>query len=219
MTMFNEKAVLVTGGTGTFGKGFVKRLLTASPGIKRLVIYSRDELKQFEMSQVFNHRDYPSIRYFIGDIRDEDRLKRALEGIDIVVHAAALKQVPASEYNPFECIRTNVLGAQNLIEACLDTGVQRVVALSTDKAAAPINLYGATKLCSDKLFVAANNMKGSRDLKFSVVRYGNVMGSRGSVIPFFLQKRTGGVLPITDQRMTRFNISLEDGVALVLRAL
>jgi len=219
MTMLNEKAVLITGGTGTFGKGFVKRLLTAYPGIKRLVIYSRDELKQFEMSQVFSHRDYPSLRYFIGDVRDEDRLKRALEGIDIVVHAAALKQVPASEYNPFECIRTNVLGAQNLIEASLDTGVQRVVALSTDKAAAPINLYGATKLCSDKLFLAANNIRGGRDIRFSVVRYGNVMGSRGSVIPFFLEKKKTGVLPITDRHMTRFNILLDEGIDMVLWAI
>lgn len=217
--MFNNKAILITGGTGTFGKGFTKRLLTEYPTIKRLIIYSRDELKQFEMSQVFSDRDYPCIRYFIGDIRDQDRLIRALEGIDIVVHAAALKQVPAAEYNPFECIKTNVLGAQNLIEACLNTGVQRVVALSTDKAAAPINLYGATKLCSDKLFIAANNIKGHRNLRFSVVRYGNVMGSRGSVIPFFLEKKKTGVLPITDPNMTRFNISLEEGINLVLWAI
>jgi UDP-N-acetylglucosamine 4,6-dehydratase (inverting) len=183
---------------------------------KKLVIFSRDELKQYEMSQVFNQ---PIMRYFLGDVRDQSRLKRALEDIDIVIHAAALKQVPAAEYNPFECIKTNVLGAQNLIEACLDTDVQRVVALSTDKAAAPINLYGATKLCSDKLFVAANNIKGSRDIRFSVVRYGNVMGSRGSVIPFFLEQRSTGVLPITDAEMTRFNISLREGVEMVLWAI
>jgi UDP-N-acetylglucosamine 4,6-dehydratase (inverting) len=214
--MLNNKSILITGGTGSFGKAFAKRLLTAYPGVKRLVIYSRDELKQFEMNQVFSDHDYPCLRYFIGDIRDQDRLKRALEGIDIVVHAAALKQVPAAEYNPFECIKTNVLGAQNLIEACLDTDVQQVVALSTDKAAAPINLYGATKLCSDKLFIAANNIKGHRDIRFSVVRYGNVMGSRGSVIPFFLEKKRTGVLPITDPTMTRFNISLDEGIDIVL---
>jgi UDP-N-acetylglucosamine 4,6-dehydratase (inverting) len=217
--MLNEKSILITGGTGSFGKAFVRTVLRRFPGIRRLVIYSRDELKQFEMSQRFSDRDYPGIRYFIGDIRDEARLRRALKGIDVVVHAAALKQVPAAEYNPFECIKTNVLGAQNLIEACLDSTVQRVVALSTDKAAAPINLYGATKLCSDKLFVAANNVKGHRDVRFSVVRYGNVMGSRGSVIPFFHEQRRNGVLPITDPRMTRFNISLQEGVDMVLWAL
>ena len=214
-----SQSILITGGTGSFGKAFVKRVLTEYPNVKRLVIFSRDELKQFEMSQLFSEKDYPAIRYFIGDIRDEARLRRALEGIDIVVHAAALKQVPAAEYNPFECIKTNVLGAQNLIEACLDSGVKRVVALSTDKAAAPINLYGATKLCSDKLFIAANNIKGHRDLRFSVVRYGNVMGSRGSVIPFFLDKKKTGVLPITDVAMTRFNISLDEGVDMVMWAI
>ncbi len=197
----------------------MRRVLEEHPGIRRLVIYSRDELKQYEMGLEFPERRYPGLRYFIGDIRDENRLRRALEGIDIVVHAAALKQVPAAEYNPFECIKTNVIGAQNLVEACLDQKVQRVVALSTDKAAAPINLYGATKLCSDKLFVAANNIRGSRDLRFSVVRYGNVMGSRGSVIPFFLKQRASGVLPITDPRMTRFNISLREGVDMVLWAI
>ncbi|OFZ97444.1 MAG: UDP-N-acetylglucosamine 4,6-dehydratase (inverting) [Betaproteobacteria bacterium RIFCSPLOWO2_02_FULL_62_17] len=212
----NNKSILITGGTGSFGKAFVKTVLTRCPDIKRLVIYSRDELKQFEMSQQFPSDQYKGIRFFIGDVRDKDRLRRAMEGIDVVVHAAALKQVPAAEYNPFECIKTNVLGAQNVIEACLDTDVQRVVALSTDKAAAPINLYGATKLCSDKLFVAANNIKGHRDVRFSVVRYGNVMGSRGSVIPFFLEKRRTGVLPITDLGMTRFNISLQEGVDMVL---
>jgi UDP-N-acetylglucosamine 4,6-dehydratase/5-epimerase len=217
--MLQDKSILITGGTGSFGKAFVRRVLGEHPGIRRLVVYSRDELKQYEMGLEFPERRYPGLRYFIGDIRDESRLRRALEGIDIVVHAAALKQVPAAEYNPFECIKTNVLGAQNLVEACLDQKVQRVVALSTDKAAAPINLYGATKLCSDKLFVAANNIRGSRDLRFSVVRYGNVMGSRGSVIPFFLKQRTSGVLPITDPRMTRFNISLSEGVDMVLWAI
>lgn len=214
--MLDKKSVLITGGTGSFGKAFVRSVLERYPGIQRLVIFSRDELKQFEMAQEFPESRFPSIRYFIGDIRDEPRLRRALEGIDVVIHAAALKQVPAAEYNPFECIKTNVLGAQNLIEACLDSKVQRVVALSTDKAAAPINLYGATKLCSDKLFVAANNIKGSRDIRFSVVRYGNVMGSRGSVIPFFMERRHTGVLPITDAGMTRFNISLQEGVDMVL---
>ena len=214
--MLNNKSILITGGTGSFGKAFVNTVLTRYPDIRRLVVYSRDELKQFEMAQVFPPSRHPGLRYFIGDIRDEARLRRALEGIDIVVHAAALKQVPAAEYNPFECIKTNVLGAQNLIEACLDNGVQRIVALSTDKAAAPINLYGATKLCSDKLFIAANNIKGNRDIRFSVVRYGNVMGSRGSVIPLFLQRAKTGVLPITDPRMTRFNISLQEGVDMVL---
>jgi len=214
--MLNNKSILVTGGTGSFGKAFVATVLKRYPDIRRLVIFSRDELKQFEMAQSFPETNDPAIRYFIGDIRDEQRLRRALEGIDVVIHAAALKQVPAAEYNPFECIKTNVLGAQNLIEACLDSSVSRVIALSTDKAAAPINLYGATKLCSDKLFVAANNIKGSRDIRFSVVRYGNVMGSRGSVIPFFLDKRASGVLPITDPGMTRFNISLQEGVDMVL---
>jgi UDP-N-acetylglucosamine 4,6-dehydratase (inverting) len=217
--MLNDKSVLITGGTGSFGKAFVRTVLARYPKIRRLVVFSRDELKQFEMAQEFPTARHPALRYFIGDVRDERRLRRALEGIDIVVHAAALKQVPTAEYNPFECIKTNVLGAQNLIEACLDGGVRRVVALSTDKAAAPINLYGATKLCSDKLFVAANNIKGSRDLRLSVVRYGNVMGSRGSVIPFFLEKRKTGVLPITDPEMTRFNITLQEGVDMVLWSL
>jgi UDP-N-acetylglucosamine 4,6-dehydratase (inverting) len=217
--MLSNSSILVTGGTGSFGKAFVGHVLERFPDVRRLVIYSRDELKQFEMAQKFPESKYPAIRYFIGDIRDADRVRRALEGIDVVIHAAALKQVPAAEYNPFECIKTNVLGAQNLIEACLDAGVQRVVALSTDKAAAPINLYGATKLCSDKLFIAANNIKGSRQIRFSVVRYGNVMGSRGSVIPFFLERRKTGELPITDSNMTRFNISLEEGVDMVMWAI
>jgi UDP-N-acetylglucosamine 4,6-dehydratase/5-epimerase len=217
--MLADKSILITGGTGSFGKALVRTLLARHPDIRRLVVYSRDELKQFEMNQLFSEREHPGMRYFIGDIRDEPRLRRALEGVDVVVHAAALKQVPAAEYNPFECIKTNVLGAQNLIEACLDADVRRVVALSTDKAAAPINLYGATKLCSDKLFVAGNNIKGKRDIRFSVVRYGNVMGSRGSVIPFFLDQRKTGVLPITDPRMTRFNISLQEGIDMVLWAI
>lgn len=217
--MLNGKSILITGGTGSFGNAFVRTVLSRYPDFRRLVIFSRDELKQYEMSQRFADFKAPSLRFFIGDVRDEARLRRALEGVDVVIHAAALKQVPAAEYNPFEYIKTNVLGAQNLIEACLDVGVSRVVALSTDKAAAPINLYGATKLCSDKLFVAANNVRGSRDIKFSVVRYGNVMGSRGSVIPFFLSKRSSGCLPITDSAMTRFNISLQHGVDMVLWAL
>ncbi len=217
--MLNGKSVLITGGTGSFGKKFVETILLNYPKLKRVVIYSRDELKQFEMSQQFSPQKYLAIRYFIGDVRDADRLKRAMQGIDIVIHAAALKQVPAAEYNPFECIKTNILGAQNVIDASLDYGVQIVVALSTDKAAAPINLYGATKLCSDKLFVAANNIRGDRDLRLSVVRYGNVMGSRGSVIPFFKEQLSTGVLPITHPEMTRFNISLQDGVNMVLWAI
>jgi len=217
--MLTNKSILITGGTGSFGKALTAKIFNSYPDVKRVVIFSRDELKQFEMAQLYPESSFPGIRFFLGDIRDSQRLVRALEGIDFVVHAAALKQVPSAEYNPFECIKTNVLGAQNLVEACMDTDVKRVVALSTDKAAAPINLYGATKLCSDKLFVAANQIKGSRDLRFSVVRYGNVMGSRGSVIPFFLNKRSSGVLPITDPAMTRFNISLEEGVEMVLWAL
>jgi len=214
--MLNDKSILITGGTGSFGRAFVGTVLSRYPNVKRIVVYSRDELKQFEMAQTFSPSNHGGLRYFLGDVRDESRLMRALEGIDIVVHAAALKQVPAAEYNPFECIKTNVLGAQYLIEACLSNGIKRVVALSTDKAAAPVNLYGATKLCSDKLFIAANNIRGSRDIRFSVVRYGNVMGSRGSVVPFFLEKRKSGKLPITDPRMTRFNISLQEGVDMVL---
>ena len=217
--MLNKKSILITGGTGSFGKAFIKTVIERFPEVNRLVVFSGDELKQYEMGQQFPESKYSALRYFIGDVRDADRLRRAMEGIDIVIHAAALKQVPAVEYNPFECIKTNVIGAQNVIEACLDASVKHVVALSTDKAAAPINLYGATKLCSDKLFTAANNIKGRRDLCFSVVRYGNVMGSRGSVIPFFLERRKTGVLPITDPAMTRFNISLQDGVDMVLWAL
>ena len=211
-----DQSMLITGGTGSFGKAFVKSVLEHCPKIKRLVVFSRDELKQYEMQQEFPKEKFPALRFFIGDVRDPGRLSRAMEGIDTVVHAAALKQVPAAEYNPFEFIKTNIMGAQNVIEACLDNSVRRVVALSTDKAAAPINLYGATKLCSDKLFVAANNFRGDRDLRFTVVRYGNVMGSRGSVIPFFLNKAKSGTLPITDLGMTRFNISLDEGVEMVL---
>ena len=217
--MLEDQSILVTGGTGSFGKAFIRTVLSQAPRIRRLVVFSRDELKQFEMEQEFSASDYPGLRYFIGDVRDYDRLRRALSGIDTVIHAAALKQVPAAEYNPFEFIKTNIIGAQNLVEACLDNDVHNVVALSTDKAAAPINLYGATKLCSDKLFTAANNIRGKHDIRFSVVRYGNVMGSRGSVLPFFLEKRETGVLPITDPEMTRFNISLQEGIDMVLWAL
>ena len=219
-THFNSgTSVLITGGTGSFGKAFLKTLYGLCPDIKRVVVYSRDELKQWELAQQYPPDKYPSIRYFLGDIRDPDRLRRALQGIDVVIHAAAMKQVPAAEYNPFEAIKTNILGAQNLIEACIDSDVKNVVALSTDKAASPVNLYGTTKLCSDKLFIAANNTKGNRDIKFSVVRYGNVMGSRGSVIPFFLDKRKSGVLPITHSEMTRFNITLPEAVGMVLYAI
>lgn len=215
----NHKSVLVTGGTGSFGKKFVEIVLKRFPKVKKLIVLSRDELKQFEMSQKISPSQYPCMRYFLGDVRDKERLYRAFHGVDVVVHAAALKQVPAAEYNPMEFIKTNVIGAENIISAAIDTGVKKVVALSTDKACAPINLYGATKLCSDKLFVAANNMAGGHDISFSVVRYGNVMGSRGSVIPFFLQKYKEGELPVTHEEMTRFNISLEQGVDFVLNAL
>lgn len=217
--MMPYRSFLVTGATGSFGKKFVGTLLRDHPQLERLVIFSRDELKQFEMQQEFPESKHPQLRYFIGDVRDASRVRRAFEGVEAVIHAAALKQVPAAEYNPFEAIKTNVLGAQNVIEAAIESGVKAVVALSTDKAAAPINLYGATKLCSDKLFTAANGIRGRHPIKFSVVRYGNVMGSRGSVIPFFLQQRHKGVLPITDERMTRFNITLEEGVKLVQYAL
>jgi UDP-N-acetylglucosamine 4,6-dehydratase (inverting) len=217
--MYSNSSILITGGTGSFGRAFVQTILARYPRIRRLVVFSRDELKQYDMSQTWSEAEYPGLRYFLGDVRDQDRLTRALEGIEVVVHAAALKQVVAAEYNPFEFIQTNVIGANNVINACLHAGVRRVVALSTDKAAAPINLYGATKLASDKLFIAANNIKGRRDVRFSVVRYGNVMASRGSVIPFFMARRASGVLPITDPTMTRFNISLEEGVSMVLWAL
>jgi UDP-N-acetylglucosamine 4,6-dehydratase (inverting) len=217
--MLTEKSILVTGGTGSFGRKLIETVLSRYPGVKRVVVYSRDELKQSEMCQVLSATEYPQMRYFIGDVRDKERLRRALQGIDFLIHAAALKQVPACEYNPFEAIKTNIIGAQNVIETAIDEGVRKVVALSTDKAAAPINLYGATKLCSDKLFTSANNFKGKKDILFSVVRYGNVMGSRGSVIPFFLKARSSKVIPITDTRMTRFNITLDEGVNLVLQSL
>lgn len=217
--MLNNKSVLITGGTGSLGKALTKYIFQHHPNIKRLVIYSRDEQKQFQMAQEYPADKYPQIRFFIGDVRDFDRLKRACEGIDFIIHAAAMKHVPIAEYNPDECVKTNIGGADNVIRASLETNVTRVVALSTDKACAPINLYGATKLTSDKLFIAANNIKGHRDLRFSVVRYGNVMGSNGSVIPFFLNKKKTGVLPITDPNMTRFNISLIDGVKMVMHAM
>jgi len=218
MMQLNNKTIFVTGGTGSFGKKFIETVINDYRP-EKVIVYSRDELKQFEMQQVWPDNGSIPIRYFIGDVRDLSRLKRAMEGVDIVVHAAALKQVPATEYNPFEAVKTNVLGAQNVIDAAFEAGVQKVIALSTDKAAAPINLYGATKLTSDKLFITANNYRGKHDIKFSVVRYGNVMGSRGSVIPFFQQKKRSGILPITDSRMTRFNITLKEGVQFVLDSL
>ncbi len=217
--MLNGKSVLITGGTGSFGKMFTKLILERYPSVRRLVILSRDEQKHYQMGMEFPEDKHPAIRYFIGDVREESRLISAFEGIDIVIHAAAMKHVPLAEYNPMECVKTNILGAENVINAALKTGVKNVVALSTDKAAAPINLYGATKLASDKLFIAANNIKGKRDIKFSVVRYGNVMGSNGSVMPLFLKKRHEGRIPITDKRMTRFNISLEEGCQLVFNAI
>jgi UDP-N-acetylglucosamine 4,6-dehydratase len=217
--MLSNKSILITGGTGSLGKELTKTILQKWPDVKRLVIYSRDEQKQFQMEQEFSTAAYPAIRYFIGDVRDLERLKRAFLGIDYVIHAAAMKHVHIAEYNPDECVKTNIGGAENVIKAALESNVTKVVALSTDKACAPINLYGATKLTSDKLFIAANNIKGYKDIRFSVVRYGNVMGSNGSVIPFFLKKKVGGILPITDPNMTRFNISLEGGVNMVLHAL
>lgn len=219
MLDLNGKSILITGGTGSLGYRIVERILSEYPEVKRLVVFSRDEQKQFVMAQHFSTQKHKALRYFIGDVRDRDRLKMAFSGIDYVIHAAAMKHVPIAEYNPMECVKTNILGAENVINAAFETGVKRVVALSTDKAAAPISLYGATKLASDKLFVAANNIKGDKDLKFSVVRYGNVMGSNGSVIPFFLRKKEGGKLPITHPDMTRFNISLDDGVSMVMDAL
>jgi UDP-N-acetylglucosamine 4,6-dehydratase/5-epimerase len=217
--MLENKSILITGGTGSFGKKFVETILNKYPNIKRLVIFSRDELKQYEMSLQYNKSKYDGIRYFLGDVRDYSRFKRACQGIDIIIHAAALKQVPAAEYNPDEFIKTNINGAQNVIDAALGTDVKIVVALSTDKAAAPINLYGATKLVSDKLFIAANNVKGTKDIRFSAVRYGNVLGSRGSVVPFFMDRaKNSDTLPITDKDMTRFNISLQEGVDMVLWA-
>jgi len=217
--MLNNKSILITGGTGSFGKKFIETILSRYPDVRKIIVYSRDELKQFELKQKYPQTQFPQIRFLIGDVRDASRLKRACEGVDVIIHAAAIKQVDTAEYNPDECIKTNVHGAQNIIDAALAQNVGDVVALSTDKACAPINLYGATKLVSDKLFTAANNMKGKRRIKFSVVRYGNVMGSRGSVIPFFLKKRKEGVLPITHPEMTRFNISLQAGVDLVMFAI
>lgn len=217
--MLNNKVVLITGGTGSFGKKFIQNILEKYPQVKKIIIYSRDELKQSELKRQYPFDQYPQLRFFIGDVRDESRMMRAFEGVDVVIHAAAIKQVDTAEYNPTECIRTNIEGAENVIHSALDCGVQNVVALSTDKACAPINLYGATKLVSDKLFTAANNIRGSKDIKFSVVRYGNVMGSRGSVVPFFLEEKKKGVLPITHKEMTRFNICLQDGVDMVMYAL
>jgi UDP-N-acetylglucosamine 4,6-dehydratase/5-epimerase len=217
--MLNNKSVLITGGTGSFGKKFIETILYRYPKVKKIVIFSRDELKQSDLRMKYPAIDYPQLRFFIGDVRDKNRLTRACEGIDVIIHTAALKQVDTAEYNPTECIRTNIDGAENVIHAALDCGVNDVVALSTDKACAPINLYGATKLVADKLFTAANNIKGTKDIKFSVVRYGNVMGSRGSVIPFFMDKKDSGELPITHKEMTRFNISLQDGVNMVMYAL
>tara|TARA_B110000211_G_scaffold156362_1_gene177234 strand:- start:1680 stop:2711 length:1032 start_codon:yes stop_codon:yes gene_type:complete len=221
MLDLNKKSILITGGTGSFGKTFTRLILDRYPDVKKLVILSRDEQKHFQMEQEFPEDKYPAMRYFIGDVRDKSRLKRAFEGIDIVIHAAAMKHVHLAEYNPMECVKTNINGAENVIDAALDSAVSHVVALSTDKAAAPINLYGATKLTSDKLFVAANNMKGRRNVRFSVVRYGNVIGSNGSVMPFFLNKKNNGekFLPITDNKMTRFNISLKDGCEMVFYAI
>lgn len=217
--MLNKKTVLITGGTGSFGKKFIETILEKYPSVKKIIIYSRDELKQSIIQQKYPAYDYPQLRFFIGDVRDRERLTTACEGVDVIIHAAALKQVDTAEYNPTECIRTNIDGAENVISSALSCGVKDVIALSTDKACAPINLYGATKLTSDKLFAAANNIRGSKDIRFSNVRYGNVMGSRGSVIPFFLEKRKDGILPITHKEMTRFNISLQDAVDLVLFAI
>lgn len=214
-----DKTLLITGGTGSLGKALTAHIFKHHPEIKKLIVYSRDEQKQFEMAQEYPSNKYPKIRFFIGDVRDRERLMRAFKGVDYVIHAAAMKHVPIAEYNPDECVKTNIGGADNVIHASLETSVERVVALSTDKACAPINLYGATKLTSDKLFIAANNIKGTNPIRFSVVRYGNVMGSNGSVIPFFIKKRASGVLPITDPNMTRFNISLQGGVDMVMHAL
>lgn len=219
MLDLNNKSILITGGTGSFGKAFVKYVLKKWPDIKRLVVYSRDEQKQYTMAHEYTEAEYPNIRFFIGDVRDYERLKRAFKGVDYIIHAAAMKHVPIAEYNPDECVKTNIGGADNVIRAALESSVQKVVALSTDKACAPVNLYGATKLASDKLFIAANNIKGDKDISFSVVRYGNVMGSNGSVMPYFLQKRQEKEIPITDPNMTRFNISLTEGVEMVLHAL
>lgn len=215
----DNKSILITGGTGSLGKALTSHIVKKYPQVKKVIIFSRDEQKQFQMAQEYPASQFPQLRFFIGDVRDYERVKMALKGVDYVIHAAAMKHVPIAEYNPMECIKTNINGAENIINACLETSVERVVALSTDKAAAPVNLYGATKLASDKLFVAANNIKGWNPIKFSVVRYGNVMGSNGSVIPFFLNKKKDGILPITDDTMTRFNITLQGGVDMVMHAL
>ena len=217
--MLSNKSILITGGTGSFGKAFVKYVFDKWPDVKKVIVFSRDEQKQFQMAQDFPKEKFANLRFFIGDVRDFNRLKMAMKDVDYVIHAAAMKHVPIAEYNPMECIKTNINGAENVINAALECSVQKVVALSTDKAAAPINLYGATKLASDKLFIAANNIRGWNPITFSVVRYGNVMGSNGSVIPFFQNKMSSGVLPITDERMTRFNISLNDGVEMVIHSL
>lgn len=217
--VLNNKVILITGGSGSFGKKFIETILSRYPNVKKIIIYSRGEVKQFELKQKYPNEKYPQLRFIIGDVRDEARLKRVCEGVDIIIHAAAIKQVDTAEYNPTECIKTNIVGAENVISAAISCGVKDIVALSTDKACAPINLYGATKLASDKLFTSANNIRCSKDVKFSVVRYGNVMGSRGSVIPFFISKRDEGILPVTHKDMTRFNISLQDGVDLVMFAL
>lgn len=219
MLDLNGKSILITGGTGSLGKALTTHILNKYPEVRRLIIFSRDEQKQFQMAQEYPSVVYPQIRYFIGDVRDKERLVRAFQGVDYVIHAAAMKHVHIAEYNPDECIKTNIGGAENVVDACFKTKVERVVALSTDKACAPINLYGATKLTSDKLFIAANNIKGENSIRFSVVRYGNVMGSNGSVIPFFINKKQEGTLPITDPNMTRFNISLQGGVDMVMHAL
>ena len=217
--MKNKNSYLITGGTGSFGKAFISNLVNSNKKISRLVIFSRDELKQYEMAQLYPNKKYPFIRFFLGDVRDEKRVIAATEGIETIIHAAALKQVPTTEYNPFEAIKTNIIGANNVIEAALKNKVKNVIALSTDKACSPINLYGATKLCSDKLFISANNIKGNRKIRFSVVRYGNVFGSRGSVVPFFLKNESKNQLPITDKEMTRFNISLAYAVEVVMWSL
>ena len=216
---FKNNSLLITGGTGSFGKAFVNYLLKNKIPLKKIIIFSRDEFKQFEMNKVFNDMKYPNIRYFIGDIRDKERLKLALNDVDIVVHAAALKQVPTAEYNPTEFIKTNILGSQNIIDCCLGGSVKNVIALSTDKASSPINLYGATKLCSDKLFIAANNIKGRQNIKFSIVRYGNVMGSRGSVLEMFLKQKKSGLFTVTDKNMTRFNINMSEAINFVIFSL
>lgn len=218
MSIFDGKTILVTGGTGSFGKKFIEIILKEH-NPEKLIVFSRDELKQFEMAQTFSEKDYRCLRYFIGDVRDKDRLYRAFYGVNYVIHAAALKQVPTAERNPFEAVQTNIIGAENIINAAIDCGIEKVIALSTDKASNPVNLYGATKLCSDKLFISGNSYAGWRKTRFSVVRYGNVIGSRGSVIPFFKKMRDTGIIPITDTRMTRFWISLEQGVRFVIRCI